>query len=610
LTKVSLITIFGKGASLKIIVSSILFSTLIFFYILTIGSFFGPTTYPLINRVTYATPFVDKYFIDKYYDSFIILLGTTIWLFISICNRNLKIILLSIYGISALMATSYNVSILSDILTLSSIPIILTLLIINKIWKYKLLNFSKILYINYIAIIGFVIGAISITITLVHIIYPDLALPPVNYLYYIYLLFSIFSPILLILIAITFPLKILIGTYIRKIPIHNITTSYKTSLSQHSFLSKKRRILLLSFIILISVSTTVIPHLNTVNKDKQIIGTDTNAYAKLLNSLIMTKNTSELFQQVFLNSYNADRSFSLVVFFLYIQAFGNTNLINSIEYLPLILGPILIIVIYFLTLELTAEYATAILASFLTITSFHILVGTYAGLYADWLSLIFGYLGFLFLIRSLKKPRKVNIILFSALMIILLLCHAPTWTILSIVSLIFLTAMLKLKTEKKSIIYLFLAMLPSIFIDIARLLLIKSSGVLQDITFANNQGAGLQNTIAIWDNLTATSQIYLAGQFGNSIILVLVLYWLFRLNTKEKYNILIPIFFSLLIFPFLFGERVIQARVMYDIPFQIPAAIALMYLRKYYGNVIIFTVCSWLFIIAIRTISNFYFIRI
>ena len=315
MTKVSLITIFGKWASLEIIVSSILFSTLIFFYILTIGSFFGPTTYPLIDRVTYATPFVDKYFIDKYYDSFIILWGTAIWLFISICSRNLKIILLSIYGISALMATSYNVSILSDILTLSSIPIILTLLIINKIWKYKLLNFSKILYINYIAIIGFIIGAISITITLVHIIYPDSALPPVNYLYYIYLLFSIFSPILLILIAITFPLKILIGTYIRNIPIHNITTSYKTSLSPHSFLSKKRRILLLSFIILISISTTVIPHLNTVNKDNQIIGTDTNAYAKLLNSLIMTKNTSELFQQVFLNSYNADRSFSLVVFF-------------------------------------------------------------------------------------------------------------------------------------------------------------------------------------------------------------------------------------------------------------------------------------------------------
>ena len=126
-------------------------------------------------------------------------------------------------------------------------------------------------------------------------------------------------------------------------------------MSPHSFLSKKRRILLLSFIILISIATTtVIPHLNTVNKDNQIIGTDTNAYAKLLNSLIMTKNTSELFQQVFLNSYNADTIIFFGCLFLYIQAVGNTNLINSIEYLPLILGPILIIVIYFLTLELTS----------------------------------------------------------------------------------------------------------------------------------------------------------------------------------------------------------------------------------------------------------------
>jgi hypothetical protein len=49
--------------------------------------------------------------------------------------------------------------------------------------------------------------------------------------------------------------------------------------------------------------------------------------------------------------------------------------------------------------------------------------------------------------------------------------------------------------------------------------------------------------------------------------------------------------------------------VLYEIPFQIPAAIALTNIKRNSGNAIAFTICFWLIIISVRTASNFYLIQ-
>jgi hypothetical protein len=104
-------------------------------------------------------------------------------------------------------------------------------------------------------------------------------------------------------------------------------------------------------------------------------------------------------------------------------------------------------------------------------------------------------------------------------------------------------------------------------------------------------------------------QIFAGGQFGNFIILILGLYWLARSNLREPPNILLAIFFAIGILPLLFGNELIQSRVFYDIPFQIPAGIALAYLgRKINGPIIILPVCIWLLAISLRMVTNFYFV--
>jgi hypothetical protein len=603
--------VFGKGLPLNVIANSILFALVSFFYILSVGSYFKPLVYPLIDRVTYSTQFINKYIFGNYYDPIIISFGLTLWFLVSI-NGKLRFILSFIYGVSTVIAITGNISIIFNILFLFSLPIIIIFIIINKIMKNKILFFNKQICINYLAILGILIGIISIFTTLSRIIIPQLSLPSVNYLYYIFLLFSILTPILLIIISTFFPFKLLISKFLRlkKFSKCKDESSNSTPLYLPQSLNMRTRIIYFLLIVTLSIAITFIPHIQTINKDNQVIGDDSKAYANILKDINNASNLQEILKQVFIKQMAGDRPLSLISFFLWSHIVDPNNITNSIEYLPLVLGPLLILSIYFLTLEITTNHFTALLASFLTITSFHILVGTYAGLYSNWFSLIFGYLAFLFLFRSFKKPTKLNIITFSILMVVTLLSHVPTWTILTLVIIISLAIMLKIKKYPKiSIFYLFIAIIPSLVTDGLRMILTKSSGVVEDASFAHSQGAGIHDIATFWYNLVSTTQIYMAGLFGNSIILILVLYWLYKCNIKDKSTLLIIVFFSLTIIPIIFGEKQIQTRFLFEIPFQIPVAIALTYIRKNQGIVFFSVICLWLVIISIRAATNFYFIQ-
>jgi len=110
--------------------------------------------------------------------------------------------------------------------------------------------------------------------------------------------------------------------------------------------------------------------------------------------------------------------------------------------------------------------------------------------------------------------------------------------------------------------------------------------------------------------LMRTMYSFVGGQFSNFIIFTLALYWLFRSNLREPSSIFLVIFLSIGILPFLLGDYIIQTRVFYDIPFQIPAAIGLAFIGKQDigGIVVVLPICLWLFDITIMDVSNFYLI--
>jgi hypothetical protein len=193
-----------------------------------------------------------------------------------------------------------------------------------------------------------------------------------------------------------------------------------------------------------------------------------------------------------------------------------------------------------------------------------------------------------------------------------LLTHVWTWTIFVLVFAIFLAVMLRASDySRKGIILLLLVTLASVAIDVARISITGSiSGIVADTEIAGVY-TGSEEYIQRWTILIETINIWIGGQFSNFIVIALGLYWLFSSTLRNASNIFLFIFISTAIIPLFVGNSLLQVRVLYNIPFQIPAAIGLSYMINRAGaNNRIFVAASimWLIAMSIIAVSNFYLV--
>jgi hypothetical protein len=210
-----------------------------------------------------------------------------------------------------------------------------------------------------------------------------------------------------------------------------------------------------------------------------------------------------------------------------------------------------------------------------------------------------------------------------------LFLHVYTWTVLAAVSGTFLLVMLLVviwnkKKEKKSnnnniisnpftkrrIIWLLLAILVSIAVDITKVLLIGSSGgVEQDIQLAQTN-LGIEQFNMRWLILNTTMHDSLGGVLSNFIILLLGLFWVLKSNMRDPGTVFLMIFLSAGLVPLYIGSWTLQVRVLYDIPFEIPAAIALYYISTRSGSsrLVTLAACTWLVAVSLVTVMNYYFV--
>lgn len=593
----------GKNKIYNVIASSALFSIILLFYILNLTSILEPTVYPLIDRVVYITAFIDKHFTNNFFDSLIVILSTILWLQFSLTS-NKKYLFMMAYASFFFSAFYLNLELVLKILVLISIPTILLTIIMNKILKKDIVIIDWKLSMNYIYIFVIVISVLSVVLLASYILFPKISLPSLNFLYYFHLIFSLLSPICLIFISFNYPLKLVFTKLNIKKTGKNII--HRNPIKQKAFVEHKIRVIHLILIIFLAIIISVIPHLGTINKDSSTIGVDTKQYVEILQSIAKSSDYGELLYKVFVLHTGGDRPFTLLFLLVLNFIFFQVSFSSLMENLPLLLGPALVLCTYFLTLRITKDHITSVLASLITIPT-HILMGVYAGLYANWLSLFWSYLAILFLFRLLDEPKRIHFIVFSALLVILLFTHVQTWTILMYVLGLFLViTLLKNRREyKNKVLLIFLSVLPSIFVDIVRMLVLNSSGINQEISFAIERDVGIHGISTIWDNLIATTHFTLAGQIGNPVILFLVVYWLYAARTNENYVIFFIVFFSLFALPLLFADQQIQSRFLFEIPFQIPAAIALSTLKDKLGNFFAVAICLWLIVMSVYMAVNF-----
>jgi hypothetical protein len=78
---------------------------------------------------------------------------------------------------------------------------------------------------------------------------------------------------------------------------------------------------------------------------------------------------------------------------------------------------------------------------------------------------------------------------------------------------------------------------------------------------------------------------------------------------REPGTVFLMIFLSAGLIPLNIGSWTLQVRVLYDMPFEIPAAIALYYLSNRSGSILVtLAACTWLVAVSLITVLNYYLV--
>ena len=608
------------------ILSSVSFVACLFFYLYIIGSFFNHTVYPLIDRVTFYVSF-QEHIVNEYVDNIVAIVAATLWFLFSLNNRAIRYSLSIAYGgTGTILAVISPNNISFYVITLLSLPLIISVSLYYYYYKRQknVLNFNAELTLRYISLVVVAISVIWIIVSiLAFFIAPDFeSISGGSYANQLFLLLSSFASIYIFLLVFCLPVKVLFRGALRMLKLDIKEEDMSQTLPNHYEQNRQKtqtKIGFLSLAIFLSVILALIPQHPSINIDNQDIGVDTHFYVTWIEELAKSKSAYDFAYQAFIvQGQNGDRPLSLIFLFLVYHIVGG-NLSEVLEHSPIILGPGLVLALYFLTLELTRNEKIALIAAFLGAVSLHTLAGIYGGFYANWLALIVGYISIVFLFRYLRSGRRSDIVIFSILLIGVLFFHVYTWTILAAIAGVFLLTMLVIQNKQKNntnnnnyfpdrrIIWLLLfAILPSIVVDVSKVLLTGSSGGLeQDIELAQ-RGLGIEQFNLRWEILNTTMYHSLGGVFSNFIILLLGLFWVLKSNMREPYTVFLIIFLSAGIVPLFFGTWHIQARVFYDIPIEIPAAMSLYYISKRSGSMLVILAgCTWLVAISLFTVMNY-----
>ena len=600
------------------VINSILLSLLAIFYITTFASFFKIPIVIFQNGVTYNAFFSNTYVINQYIDSISIIFSSFIWVLIAFRNAKIGLVISSMYLGLVSIAICGNQILLFDLLILTSLPGIVILLIFNKLKNNSILKSdNNKLVVNYLSILGIIFGSIGILLSSsvsVFSIAPQQLLIH-NYFYPLYVLFSNLAPVLIFLLSFSFFVKYLFNSLIlsRRLSKFNFTLNNINSVSGLKP-SKGVQVLFLLLFISISIIVSLIPTHESVNKTNQLIGVDTDEYMDWINGLRNLPNIYDYFYHIFIYDSLGDRPLTLTLMSVLVSSVPGNN-IGIIQYMPILLGPLLVMAVFFLTKELTSNVIPALIAAFLTAVSFQVLIGIYSGFYANWLALILGYFSFVFLFKYLRhgKINRINLLMYTSLVILAMLSHVYTWTILTVITGIFLTISYKLISfSRRRILVASLCLLVTIIMDIARIYVTgASSSGLQETIYLMNSGLGIDEFYQRWNNLTFTSQIFVGGIFSDIVIYVLVLSWLFRSRIMEPVTIFFMTFMSIGIIPLFLGDEIIQSRVLYDIPFQIPAAMALFFMMKNVaGRTMMFSICVWILFCSLSELHSIFILSI
>jgi hypothetical protein len=396
-----------------------------------------------------------------------------------------------------------------------------------------------------------------------------------------------------------------------------------TYATKSSTLVRNAHWMILAAALVIAPLLAIYPHLPGVNPTGMGVSTDEQYYMNWMSQLRADGGAtwSDTISRAFtINS--GDRPLTLLLILTITNLIGTTDLM-VIRFLPVALAPILVLANYLLlryALRSKDEGRLMLYASIgaiFAVFSPQIVVGEYAGLLANWMALIAAYFAFYFLLKGWECQVRIQVIrafgVLFAILVVMMHVHLYTWAHLLAIMLLFAgtSYIFARKSETRptaKIIFILIIVGSTFLIDYAKSSYLATPGAAgSDSAIGNNIQP--KDTTGRWDRLFFTLNTYVGGFLSNPALFLLGLIWVVRADLSKGLDRLLLSMLFLLAIPITFGSIEFQTRVLYNMPFHIPALLALNSISikdRPFRLLLIIAIVATLATYALRSIANLY----
>jgi hypothetical protein len=354
------------------------------------------------------------------------------------------------------------------------------------------------------------------------------------------------------------------------------TVSLSNSARKFGILSRPR--LSLTFGLAASILLAFVPYRTDLNPNGTLVGVDSPLYVTWIIQMLARPATQAL-QYAFVGGLDGSRPLLLVV--LYMVASVGVSPSQVIEYLPMILAPLISLSAYGFVRLGQGSASIAGLTALFTPFSFYVPVGLWGGYYANMLALVFAYLFLTLLLLFSKSPSVTQYCAMFALSVALFLTHPWTWVLIATTSLVFALTLWRethLSIHLKSMAGIVMA---GVALDVGKSTIFATRTVAADLATKLPTSA---DASSFWVNLVDGLLYTHSGLLASWIILGVGLFACFSLRFKDRFERLVLLWVAVASIPFLILDSYNQTRIVYNLPIPVLMATALLFFLPAIGT--------------------------
>jgi hypothetical protein len=364
----------------------------------------------------------------------------------------------------------------------------------------------------------------------------------------------------------------------------------------------KKAILLLSASVLLGVTAAVFPHLPSVNPHNQSVGVDFPDYVK--DAEIVESDVSRAF-----NVSGGSRP--LIYVFIYgFQKLFRLSAIDAVKYIPVILNPLFVFSIYFLSMEIFNDNWIASWSAFFTACGIQISVGMFSYFLANMLALSIVSLSLGLLFKAIRLKCNVCLLFASATGCLMVFTHP--WTFdqyyapaLIMAGLVLYKARMSGGDYKNAImIILYLAS-----IGLAEVLKIKIFHGLGALSASSIVVIRIPGLVKLIQTNILIFRLFYGGLMPVFILLGFAIIGFYFMRWQSVPEIYFLVFMVVTSITFFIGDVITMNRLIYNIPMGLFAAHGFIWLLKHkitnhFKNHFILFIMLYMIVYFFRSLSN------